>query len=221
MPRVLTIAASRVVVAARRVVVGAALIGGLTAITLNNAAPLQASGGGTFSSDLATAGMQAAVRGKATPLVSAPPAPVPTPTPTPSRLGSLSAFELEVVALTNAERVNAGLAPFTYSTLLSNASRRHAVDQRNRPCEYGYLTHTGTDGTSGADRILATGMSISRWGENVACAHPSPASVVRGWMKSPGHRANILNPLFTHIGAGTASSDTGQYYWVQNFATAR
>jgi uncharacterized protein YkwD len=127
----------------------------------------------------------------------------------------------EVVAKTNAERRAVGLPPLQRNSKLDIAAAAHANDQRNVPCLRGYLTHTGTDGSKGVDRILRTGLDISRWGENIACAHQSSTSVMRGWMNSPGHRANILHTDFTHIGVSVASSDTGVLYWVQTFATLR
>ena len=45
----------------------------------------------------------------------------------------------------------------------------------------------------------------------------SPAEVVEGWMNSPGHRANILKPAFTHIGVGFAGGGPAGTYWTQLF----
>jgi uncharacterized protein YkwD len=127
----------------------------------------------------------------------------------------------EVVAKTNAERRAVGLPPLQRNSSLDIAAATHANDQRNVLCKTGYLTHTGTDGSKGVDRILRTGLNISRWGENIACNHRSSTTVMIGWMNSPGHRANILHTDFTHIGVSVAASDTGQLYWVQTFATLR
>ncbi|NJR62658.1 MAG: hypothetical protein HC769_29995, partial [Cyanobacteria bacterium CRU_2_1] len=52
--------------------------------------------------------------------------------------------------------------------------------------------------------------------ENVAQGQKTPSEVVRSWMKSPGHRQNILNPNFTEIGVGYS-----QNYWTQVFAKSR
>lgn len=129
--------------------------------------------------------------------------------------------EQRVIDLTNETRVAAGLAPLRVNAKLNQAALAHAVDQRNALCAIGHLTHIGTDGSTGAERILRTGLNISRWGENIACAFRSSDMVMRGWMASPGHAANIMNPLFTEIGVAIAASDTGQLYWVQVFATLR
>ncbi len=54
-------------------------------------------------------------------------------------------------------------------------------------------------------------------GDELACGQRSPADVVEGWMNSPGHRANILSPVFTHIGIGFAGGGRAGTYWTQLF----
>lgn len=157
-----------------------------------------------------------------------PPAPAPVSTPELTPAAPLATeptearFAREVVELTNAERAAAGIGPVTAIPQLEQAAMIHVSDQRNKACAAGILTHTGTDGSRGVDRILRTGLNISRWGENIACGHSTPAAVVRGWMNSPTHRANILDGRLTHIGIGIGYSDTtGLTYWVQELATLR
>ena len=58
----------------------------------------------------------------------------------------------------------------------------------------------------------------SAWGENVAAGAPDAASVVTGWMNSPEHRANVLNPSYTDIGVGLAYSSNGTPYWTMVLA---
>jgi len=127
----------------------------------------------------------------------------------------------EVIRLTNIERAEVGLGPLTAHPLLAQSAAAHANDQAEVPCKVGYLSHTGSDGSSALDRIQRTGLNISRWAENIACLYETPAGVVNGWMRSPGHRAIILDPFLTHIGVAIAESSTGQRYWVQDFATLR
>lgn len=150
-----------------------------------------------------------------------PPPPPPPPPPAPPAEPTVAELEAEVLRLTNAERTSRGLSPLASHRLLVVAATTHAVDQREFPCTFEYLSHTGTDGSSPMDRILRTGISISRYGENVGCGFRSAAAVVRAWMDSPGHRANVLYPGYTHIGIAVERSSTGRYYWVQDFATAR
>ena len=131
-------------------------------------------------------------------------------------------FARRVVELTNVERAAAGVGSVAPIPELVTAAMIHVADQRNKQCASGILTHVGTDGSRGVDRILRTGLDISRWGENIACGHTSPEAVVRGWMNSPTHRANLLDGRLTHIGIGIGQSDiTGLNYWVQEFATLR
>lgn len=134
---------------------------------------------------------------------------------------SLSTMAAQVVESTNVHRRNAGLPALTRLSKLDTAALIHANDQRSARCAYGYLTHTGTDGSNGGDRILRTGLDISRWGENIACGFRSASSVMSGWMNSPGHRANILHTGHTHIGVVVVVSDSGLLYWVQVFAALR
>ena len=63
-----------------------------------------------------------------------------------------------------------------------------------------------------------------RWsiaGENIAKGQATPADVMRGWMKSPGHAANVLNCGFRNIGIGVAADTDGSLLWTQDFATAK
>jgi len=61
------------------------------------------------------------------------------------------------------------------------------------------------------------GIRFSAAGENIAYGQRTPAEVMKGWMNSPGHRANILSPSYTHIGIGLAKTRNGVNYWTQMF----
>ena len=163
--------------------------------------------------------LRSASRGQAV-TVSPPPPEVVAAPPKPA-VTSNAAHAAEVVAKANAERRAVGLPALQRHGSLDIAAVAHANDQRNVRCRSGYLTHTGTDGSNGGDRILRTGMYISRWGENIGCGQSSATAIHQGWMNSSGHRAYILHSSFTHIGVGVAVSDTGLLYWVQTFATLR
>ena len=80
------------------------------------------------------------------------------------------------------------------------------------------MTHTGSDGSNAGDRIARAGFSAGTWGENVAAGYATAASVVDGWMNSSGHRANILDPSFTHIGVAVANAAEGTPYWTMVLA---
>ena len=130
-----------------------------------------------------------------------------TPTTTPS---DVSAFEQQVVELTNAERTKAGLAPLQVDTKLMAAAREKSQDMQTN----NYFSHTSPTFGSPFDRLTALGISYTAAGENIAQGQRTPQEVVQGWMNSSGHRANILNANFTHIGVGYVQ--TGNY-WTQQF----
>jgi uncharacterized protein YkwD len=62
------------------------------------------------------------------------------------------------------------------------------------------MTHTGAGGSDGGQRIAAAGFSWSGWGENIGWSDPGAAAMLQGWVTSPGHCQNLMNPIFTHIG---------------------
>ena len=130
-------------------------------------------------------------------------------------------FIEQVVKLTNNERAKAGLPPLKLNNKLVNAAQDHSSDM----AQDDFFSHTGADGSSIGDRVKGSGYQYSRTGENIAAGQPTPEAVVRGWMNSPGHRANILNPNYTEIGVGYEylENDTGSvnynHYWTQVFGT--
>lgn len=119
----------------------------------------------------------------------------------------------EVLALTNVERAAAGLRPLAGDPLLTIAAQAHSADM----VALAFYSHTSPDGREPWDRAAAAGSTRRSIGENIACGQRSPAEVVRGWMNSPGHRANILKPDFTHLGVGLAGGGTAGTYWTQLF----
>ncbi|MGI5273865.1 CAP domain-containing protein [Nonomuraea sp. CA-218870] len=124
-----------------------------------------------------------------------------------------STAESEVVRLTNQARARNGCRPLTHDPQLRRAAERHSADMATR----GYFDHTGRNGSSVGDRIRAAGFSpVRAWGENIAMGQSTAAQVVRGWLDSPGHRQNIMNCSFTHIGVGHHSRGP---HWTQVFAT--
>ncbi|MFJ8082170.1 CAP domain-containing protein [Streptomyces sp. NPDC096205] len=127
--------------------------------------------------------------------------------------GDLARTEAEVVALTNIERATAGLPPLAADPLLTRAAQAHSADMVARD----FYAHTAPDGSRPWDRAAAAGAARRSIGENIACGQRSPAEVVTGWMNSPGHRANILQPDFTHIGIGFAGGGRAGTYWTQLF----
>ncbi|MGW0830328.1 CAP domain-containing protein [Streptomyces prunicolor] len=131
----------------------------------------------------------------------------------PLTAGNLAQTADRVVELTNAERARAGLRALAVDPLLAAAAQAHSTDMVARA----FYSHTSPDGSQPWDRAAAAGARRRTIGENIACGQRTPAEVVEGWMNSPGHRANILKPDFTHIGIGFAGGGQMGTYWTQLF----
>jgi uncharacterized protein YkwD/stress response protein SCP2 len=127
--------------------------------------------------------------------------------------GGLMGTAAAVTDLTNRERARAGLPPLAVDPLLTAAAQAHSADMVARA----FYSHTAPDGSRPWGRAAAAGSTRRSIGENIACGQRSPAEVVEGWMNSPGHRANILKPGFTHIGIGCAGGGRAGLYWTQLF----
>ncbi|KMN46812.1 CAP domain-containing protein [Bacillus sp. LK2] len=125
---------------------------------------------------------------------------------------SLSEFEQRVVELTNTERTKQGLPALKIDTELSKVARIKSEDmQKNN-----YFDHNSPTYGSPFDMMKKFGISYKSAGENIAQGQRTPEEVVQAWMNSAGHRANILNSGFTHIGVGYVESGN---YWTQQFIT--
>ncbi|WP_391209239.1 CAP domain-containing protein [Psychrobacillus sp. L4] len=116
----------------------------------------------------------------------------------------------EVVDLTNKERAKEGLKALQIDVKLTQSAQAKSQDMKNK----NYFDHTSPTYGSPFDQMKSLGITYKSAGENIAMGQRSAAEVVDAWMKSPGHRANIMNPAFTHIGVGL--SDSG-FYWTQQF----
>ncbi len=82
------------------------------------------------------------------------------------------------------------------------------------------MGHKGSDGSSPFDRIAREGYAYRSAGENVASGFPDVDGVRAGWLRSPGHRRNILGD-FAEIGVGRAADPLGRTYWSVTFGTPR
>ncbi|RDW20354.1 hypothetical protein CWR48_06645 [Oceanobacillus arenosus] len=123
---------------------------------------------------------------------------------------ALSQYEQEVVELTNQERAKYGLSALQIDTELSKVAREKSNDMASK----GYFDHNSPTYGSPFDMMKSFGISYRTAGENIAMGQRTPAEVVDGWMNSEGHRANILNGEFTHIGVGYVENGN---YWTQQF----
>ena len=127
----------------------------------------------------------------------------PAPTVSPAQ-----AYQDQVLALTNAERTSRGLRALAPSSCADGYADRWAAA----------LAVAGTLSHQALSPIL-TACGARGVGENVAYGNVTPAQLVKMWMDSPGHRANILNAAFTHVGVGSVQTSTGRVYGVQVFLT--
>src|SRR5699024_329264 len=110
----------------------------------------------------------------------------------------LSEDEQEVVNLTNEVREKNGLEPLEIDKKLSSVARKKTSDmQENNK----YDNNSPTYG-SPFDMMDQFQIDYTSAGENIAKGQPTPEEVVDAWMNSEGHRENILNGSFTHIGVG-------------------
>lgn len=123
---------------------------------------------------------------------------------------SVSAYEKEVVELTNAERQKQGLKPLVLDEELSKVARAKSQDMKDK----GYFDHNSPTYGSPFDMMKQFGISYKTAGENIAMGQRTPQEVVNAWMNSQGHRENIMNPSFTHIGVGYVKDGN---YWTQQF----
>ena len=125
----------------------------------------------------------------------------------------LSQHERDVVDLVNKERSSRGLQLLTAHTKLSNVARTKSQDMIDNK----YFSHTSPKYGSPFNMMESFGLRFSAAGENIAYGQQTAAEVVKVWMNSPGHRANILSKSFSHIGVGAAKMSNGTLYWTQMF----
>lgn len=130
-----------------------------------------------------------------------------------------SEFANRVLELVNIERANAGVAPLVLDDALCNAANMRAIEMDRT----GEFSHTRPDGRGCFTVFDYCNIGYMMCGENIAAGQPTPEDVVNGkygWMSSPGHKANILDPGYTRMGLGYSTGGGGEYYhyWAQEFA---
>lgn len=129
---------------------------------------------------------------------------------------TIDAFEADVLSLVNIERAKEGLSALAFDVRLQAAAEAHSLDMATNGC----FSHTSCNGTDFATRVYSY-YPRAGIGENIAAGHLTPASVVDAWMKSPGHKANILGGTYKGIGIGYIYQPGTTYgtYWTQDFGT--
>lgn len=122
-------------------------------------------------------------------------------------------YKAQVVAIMNQERANAGVGGISQNASLDAVAQIRAQEIVQS------FSHTRPNGTSCFTILDEGGIAYMTAGENIAAGYGDPASVMSGWMNSPGHRANILNGSFGQVGIGYYTDPNSGYgtYWVQIF----
>lgn len=140
----------------------------------------------------------------------------------------LAAISERVLALTNQARSQArrcgarsfaAVSPLAPDATLAKVALAYAREM----ARYGYMDHTGRDGSSPQERITRGGYRWREAGENLASGIMTAEAVVDGWLASPEHCANLMDPLFREMGVAFAVNphDEVGVYWAMEFGTPR
>ena len=108
--------------------------------------------------------------------------------------------------------------PLAWNAMLALAAQTHSSDM----AEQRYFSHVAKDGRAVAQRATQAGYRWRLVGENIAVGQDTAEQAVAGWLDSPGHCANIMNPRFTEMGAAfdiAGGARPGRAYWTQVLAT--
>jgi uncharacterized protein YkwD len=130
-------------------------------------------------------------------------------------------FAYRVVELTNDFRRQNGLLPLAVNTQIRNAAQLYSQTMAQQD----FFDHVGRDGSLPWVRMQRAGYNYVAAAENLAAGHLTPAAVVQGWIDSPGHRRNLLNPNLREIGVGyfylpnDSGSKVYQRYWTQKLGS--
>lgn len=144
----------------------------------------------------------------------------PLEAPAADQAGSVSARVLALVNEARAVKRRCGLKrypavpPLTASPALQAAAASHAADMARR----GVMDHTGSDGSTAAERATRAGYEWRTVGENVAMGQSTPEQAVAEWLDSVRHCGNIMSAEYTEMGVAVASNARG-VYWAQVFGT--
>jgi uncharacterized YkwD family protein len=123
--------------------------------------------------------------------------------------------ETAVFELVNLERRKHKLPPLKIDTDACKVARKKSRDMK----ENNYFSHQSSTYGAPWDMLKAFNIPFTMAGENITWGSATAEDVMNQWMHSPGHRNNILNPSFTHIGVGFTKGGTKGIYWTQIFFT--
>ncbi|RQM17695.1 hypothetical protein DD237_000700 [Peronospora effusa] len=125
-----------------------------------------------------------------------------------------SDYEALMLERVNLERSAQGLPLLCINKKLQLAAQGHSDDQAAN----NFMDHTGSNGSTPAERVSAAGYDWRGVAENVAAGQVDVTEVMDAWMNSEGHRHNILGD-YTMLGSAYAYTSNGLYkhFWTQNF----
>ena len=139
--------------------------------------------------------------------------------------GQAGPIETRVLALINAQRAAAGCPALVLSPALQQAAQNYASAMATQ----NFFGHRAPNGAGISQRAWAVGYRFHKLAENIAAGQKTPEAVVKTWMRSPGHRHNILSCGLQETGIGVVyqpddtplrgQSGALRYYWVQMFGT--
>jgi uncharacterized YkwD family protein len=125
----------------------------------------------------------------------------------------ISSEENKVLELVNRERGKKGLQMLKGNSELTRVARKKCQDMINK----NYFAHQSPTYGSPFQMMEAEGIRFSAAGENIAKGQRTAEEVMSAWMNSPGHRSNIMSPVYTELGVGMAKDKNGNIYWTQLF----
>ncbi len=129
--------------------------------------------------------------------------------------GDVKTYEKLNFHCTNACRAINGVQVLSYNENVATVARAHSKDMADR----NYFSHTNLENASPGDRLRSGGIDWMACGENIDAGYRTPFDMSDGWYNSSGHRSNMLNSIFTHLGVGIAYNPESDYgfYGTQNF----
>lgn len=130
----------------------------------------------------------------------------PSRSPQPANSTAIQSEAWRIVVLANQARAAAGAGPLKWDPELAAAARRHCL----RMAQEGQISHRYRGEPEPAERAARAGAHFSLVEENVALG-PDPATIHQQWMRSPGHRTNLLNPKVDRVGVAVVAGRRGLY----------
>ncbi|SFO28157.1 Cysteine-rich secretory protein family protein [Pseudomonas sp. NFACC24-1] len=137
-----------------------------------------------------------------------------------TRMSDVGSADKTLLAQVNAARAKprmcgrqrfAATRPLSWNAALGTAAQGHSRSM----AQDNYFAHRDPDGRSTSDRARSAGFRGRKLGENIAAGQRSPSQTLHDWLASPGHCANLMNPMFTQMGAASASDSRSdaRVYW--------